>query len=79
MLLVYAQNHADGTYCKLNICTKCIVLSPDVIWLNKTYGEYVSRKENTKVDTYILKDEYESYNWYHILIDPLKNEVKTEK
>ena len=50
----------------MNICTKCIVLSRYVIWLNKTYREYVSRKENTKADSYILKDEDESYNWAHI-------------
>ena len=42
------------------------------------YGEYVSRKENTKADTYILQDEYVPYNCSHVKIDPFKNEVKTE-
>ena len=62
----------------LNPHTKRIVLSHDVIWLKKTYRQYVSRKENTKADTYILHDEYNYYNWYHVKIVPVENEVKTE-
>ena len=52
MFLGYAQNYTGGTYHMLNIRSKHIVLSRDVIWLNKNYGEYVSRKENTKTDSY---------------------------
>ena len=55
MFLGYEQNHTRGTYRILNIHTNCIVLSREIIWLNKTYGEYVSRKWNTKADSYILK------------------------
>ena len=33
-----------------------MVLSLDLIWLNKTYGEYMSRKENTKADSYIIQN-----------------------
>ena len=62
----------------LNICTKCTVLSHDVIRLNKTYGEYVSRKENTKADSFVLQNEDESYKWDRKKIDPVKNEVNTE-
>ena len=52
MFLGYAQNHTGGTYCMLNICTKFIVLIHAFIWINKTYNEYVSRKEHTKDDSY---------------------------
>ena len=44
MFIGYAQNNKGGTYHMLNLHTKIIILSCDVIWLNKTYGEYVSRK-----------------------------------
>ena len=62
----------------LNLRIKFILLSHDVIWLNKTYGEYVSRRENTNSNTYILQYEYKSYNWDHVKIDSFKTEVKTE-
>ena len=39
IFLGYAQNHTGGTYRKLNLRTKCTVLSRDVIWKNETYGE----------------------------------------
>ena len=39
MFLVYAQNHNGSTYTMLNIRTKYIVLSRDIIWLDETYGE----------------------------------------
>ena len=61
-----------------NLCTKYIVISRDFIWLNKTYGKYISGKENTRSDTYILKDEDKYYNWANRKIGPVKNEVKTE-
>ena len=44
MLLGYAQNHTDITYHMINLQTRRIVLSRDVIWLNETYGENVPRK-----------------------------------
>ena len=62
----------------VNLGTNFIALSRDVIWINKTYVEYVSRKENTKEDTYTLQDEDKSYNWAHIQINPVNNEVKNE-
>ena len=79
MLLGYAQNHNGGTYHMLNLCTKCTVLIRDVIWLNETYSEYLSRKENTKENTYILQDEEGSYNWDNVKMDPVTTEFKTEK
>ena len=62
----------------LNLHTKRIVLSHDIIWLNKNYREYVSIKENTKEENYILQYEDESYNWVWVKIDPIKTEVNTE-
>ena len=62
----------------LNIRKKRIVLIRDVIWPKETYEEYVPRKENTKSDSYILKDEDRTYNWAHTKIDPINNEVNTE-
>ena len=78
MLLDYAQNNSVSTYRMLNICTKRIVIIREIIWLSKTYGEYLSRKENTKADTYILQDEDRYYNWAHVKIYPVKNEVRNE-
>ena len=78
MFLDYALNHTGGTYRMLNIRTKRIVLIRDVIWLIKTYGEYVSRKENTKANTYIFQDEYKSYKWGFVKTDTVKTEVNTE-
>ena len=42
MFLGYVKNHTGGTYRMSNLRTKCIVLSCDVIWIKKTYREYVS-------------------------------------
>ena len=78
MFLGYGENNTGGTYRMLNLCTKRIVLSCDIIWINKIYREYVSRKVNTKPDTYIIQDEDKSYNWDHVKIDPIKNDGKTE-
>ena len=62
----------------LNVCIKCIILIRDIIKLNKTYGEYISRKENCKLTSYILQDEDKSNNWDYIKIDPVKTGFKTE-
>ena len=79
MFLGYARNHTGGTNYMLNLRTKHILLSRDIIWTNKTYGKYISRKENTKANIYILQDEDDSYNWDNIKMDPAKTEnVKTE-
>ena len=56
IFLGYENNCAGGTYRMINIRTKIIILSCDIIWLNKTYVEYLPRKENTNADTYTLKD-----------------------
>ena len=78
MLLGYAQNHTGGKYIMFIMHTKSIILRRDVVWINKTYGQQVLRKENTKPDTYILQDEDNLYSWDHVKIDPDKNKVKIE-
>ena len=44
----------------------------------KTYSEYISRKEKTKATSYILQDEENSFNWDHIKMDPVNTESMTE-
>ena len=63
MFLGYKKNNTGVTYHMLNLRTKFIVLIYDIIWLNKTYSDYVSIKEYTKADNYILKNEYDSDKW----------------
>ena len=46
MFLGYAQNNTGGTYRMLNLHTKCIVLSRDVICLKKT-TESMYQENNT--------------------------------
>ena len=58
----YAQNHTGVTYRMLNICTKRVVLIRGVIWLEKTYREYVSRNFNNKADASIPQNEDKYYN-----------------
>ena len=43
MFLGSVKNHTGGTHRMLNLRTKHIVLSHDIIWLDKTYGEYASK------------------------------------
>ena len=78
MFLCYVKKHTGGTYRILNLRTKRIVLSCDIRGIKKTYRQYISRKENTKEDTNILQDEYNSYNWDHVKNDSVKTEVNTE-
>ena len=66
MFIGYAQNHTGGTYRMLNLSKKLIIIIRDVICLNKKYGEYVSRKENNKLASYILQDKDRSYNWANV-------------
>ena len=50
-------------YHVLNLCTNCLVLSHDIIWIKKTYGKYVSRGENKKAGNYVLTDEDKNDKW----------------
>ena len=74
MFLGYSQNHTRGTYCMLNLRKKCIVLSREILCLDKTYVRYVSIQEHTKAGSYIIQDVDESDKWYHIKTYPFKTE-----
>ena len=78
MLLGYEQNYMGCTRHMFNIQKKIIVLSRDVIWLNKIHGEYIPRKETTKATSYTLCDKDEPNNRAYVKMNPLKTEVKTE-
>ena len=75
MLLYYKHNHMGSTYHMLNLYTKHIVLSRDIIWLNKTQGEYVLRREHIKADRYIIKYEDNSNKWDHVKL--IQSRLKT--
>ena len=46
--------------------------------MNKTYGEYIPRKVNIRLNIYIRQYEDNSYNWDNVKMDPVKTEVNTE-
>ena len=62
----------------LNLHKQHILLIHEIIRMIKTYGEYLPRKESNKSNTYILQDEYDSYNWSNVKMDPVKTEVNTK-
>ena len=63
MMLGYAENHSGEVYRLLNIETNKIVLSRDVQWLNKMWGEYMNVKRVVPLQDYqeeIEDDEEEN-------------------
>jgi hypothetical protein len=40
LFLGHAPNHADNTYRFLNLTTKKVIVSRDVVWLGKCYGDW---------------------------------------
>src|SRR5210317_276422 len=40
MFLGYSDEHDDSTYRMMNISTKRVIHTRDIMWLQKTYGEY---------------------------------------
>ena len=63
MFLGNSKNYMGGKYHILNLRIKYIVLRRDITWINKTYGEYISRQEHTKDKVYITQDEDKSDKW----------------
>ena len=78
MFLGYAQNHTYSTHHMLILRTKRILLSRDVIWLNKTYVEYVSKREHSKDESNNLQYKYQSTARANVKNDPTRTEVNTE-
>ena len=44
MYLGRAPDHPGDTFCLLNLESELVLVSRDVIWLNKTYGDYKGNK-----------------------------------
>jgi hypothetical protein len=42
VFLGYARNHAANVYRMLKLDTNAIIITRDIVWLKKTYGEYVN-------------------------------------
>ena len=74
MLSGYADNHTGGTSHMFNLCPKRIILIHDIIWLGKTYYNYISIQEHTKDESYITQDEDNSNKWAHVKNFPVKTE-----
>ena len=51
MYLGRAKDHAGDTYRFLNLETELVLISRDVIWLNKVYGDYKGTKESEAWET----------------------------
>jgi hypothetical protein len=52
----YPSNHASDFYRLLNMKTNHVIKSRDVIWLNKTYGEWMKSKDHPKMTEDDLSD-----------------------
>ena len=60
LFLGYCLDHADATFRFLNLKTNKAVLSRDVIWLNKNYGDW---KGLSKIDTRKITDDNEDIDF----------------
>ena len=56
MFVGYSLDHPSDSYCLINLSTKRIIHSRDIIWLDKTWGHYY--KIPTK---YMVQEEIEIY------------------
>ena len=52
MFTRYSVNHAHDVYRMLNIDTKKIINSQDIVWLNKVYNDWKDKKENDHLDDF---------------------------
>ena len=60
MLVGFSTKHGKGTYRFLNIKTKRIIYSRDIVWTDKYYGEFFKVKDVDKV----VKMDMEFYRHY---------------
>ncbi len=56
LFLGYAESHARGAYCLLNLETNQVILSRDVFFLKKRYGEWAQVKNPAIID---MRDDEE--------------------
>jgi hypothetical protein len=52
MLVGYMEHHSRDVYRMLNLTTNSINNSQDIIWLNKTYGEWKNNKTTISIAEY---------------------------
>ncbi len=57
LFLGYAENHARGTYRLLNLKNNQVVLSRDVFFLKKRYGEWAQVKNPAIIDVRDKEEE----------------------
>jgi hypothetical protein len=48
MFVEYSVHHANDVYRMLNLDTKRIIQSCDIIWLNEAYHDWINRKLSQK-------------------------------
>ena len=74
MFVGYAKNHAGNVYRMLNLKTNRIILTRDIIWLKKLYGEYkgITEVNRTQVTTIEDDDDDEPQ-----VVEVLENEEPT--
>jgi Reverse transcriptase (RNA-dependent DNA polymerase) len=63
----YSKNHAKDCYKFMNVDTKGMIFSRDVIWLNKMYGDYIGADKVKVLPTtnpYLMNEDSDSDNDY---------------
>jgi len=58
----YSVDHANNVYRMLNLNAKRIIHSSDVVWLGKSYKEWLNN--NIVAKDQVADDDYEDYNEY---------------
>jgi hypothetical protein len=51
MFVGYSVHHANDVYRMLNLDTKRIIRSRNIIWLNEAYHDWIDRKVSQKKET----------------------------
>jgi hypothetical protein len=57
MFVGYSVHHANDVHRMLNLDTKRIIQSRDIIWLNEAYHDWTDRKISQKKETYDEDDD----------------------
>jgi Reverse transcriptase (RNA-dependent DNA polymerase) len=52
MFMGYAKDHAANVYQMLKLDTNTIIITRDIVWLKKTYGEYMRLTKSKKIGNY---------------------------
>jgi hypothetical protein len=76
MFMWYSINHAHDVYRMLNIETKKIINSREIIWMNKVYKYWKDQKDNKKSE---VDDEYDAVEPKIQAANKTQKEVQEEK